>query len=685
VGDRPLTTIREDVGRAKYASKLAFLGTVSISLILLGCGSSSNNPAPPQITATLSTTSMTFGNSIVGTSSASQSITLTDNSGTSLAITNISAGGPFVQSNNCPASLSANAFCTIIVTFSPNATGTVTGSLNVIDSAGNSPQTVSLTGTGTAPIVSLSATSLGFGNVLLNATSGAQTVTLSNTGTGALNVTSIVATGDYAQTNTCGISVAVGGICTISVTFTPTALGTRIGAITITDSAAGSPETVSLSGSGIRTASFVLTGGLIIGRTYNSVTLLNNGKVLIAGGQDNRSNTLSETELYDSSTGTFTATGNMTTPRMSQTATLLPNGKVLIAGGNYGAGVLASAELYDSATGTFKAIPNNMTSARWNHTATLLPNSQVLITGGGNSTSSALSSAELYDPATGTFAATGSMSSPQSEHTATLLNNGSVLIVGGINGIAVVATASVYNPASGTFSATGSLTTSRYAHTATLLNDGNVLVTGGITGCCTRLSSAELYNSGGGTFTITGTMNEPRYAHTATLLNNGLVLVAAGASLASSATAELYDSGAGTFTYTASLHASRYIQTATLLNDGDVLIAGGGGGYCTGSCNSVEVYLPSTFTPTGLVSITVTPATPTLGVGATQQFIATGTFSDGSTQTLQSANWSSSNTGVATISNDASNHGMALVVASGMSTITASAGSISGSTVLAAQ
>src|SRR5207253_3935910 len=84
----------------------------------------------------------------------------------------------------------------------------------------------------------------------LNTTSVAQSVTLTNTGTVALSVTSIVASGDFMQTNTCGTSVAAGANCAISVTFTPTATGTRTGAITITDNAAGSPQSVNLTGTG---------------------------------------------------------------------------------------------------------------------------------------------------------------------------------------------------------------------------------------------------------------------------------------------------------------------------------------------------------------------------------------------------------------------------------------------------
>src|SRR2546429_9016377 len=89
-----------------------------------------------------------------------------------------------------------------------------------------------------------------FRSQLVGTTSAAQTVTLNNTGNTALSVTSIVASGDYAQTNTCGNSVAAGANCTISVTFTPAASGAQSGTITITDNAAGSPHTVSLTGAG---------------------------------------------------------------------------------------------------------------------------------------------------------------------------------------------------------------------------------------------------------------------------------------------------------------------------------------------------------------------------------------------------------------------------------------------------
>jgi hypothetical protein len=106
-----------------------------------------------------------------------------------------------------------------------------------------------------APGVSLSPSSLTFSSQNLGTTSATQAVTLTNTGNATLSVTSIALTGadsgDFAQTNTCGSSVSAGANCQINVTFSPTAIGTRTGSVTITDNATGSPQTVSLTGTGM--------------------------------------------------------------------------------------------------------------------------------------------------------------------------------------------------------------------------------------------------------------------------------------------------------------------------------------------------------------------------------------------------------------------------------------------------
>jgi len=204
---------------------------------------------------TLSPSSLSFPSQLVNASSASQAVTLSNTGNAALTVTGIAATTQYAQTNNCPISpstLAVNGTCTIDVSFTPTAAGTQSASLTISDSAAGSPQQVSLTGTGSspAPLISLSSGSLTFGTQVLNTSSTAQAVMLTNVGTASLGITSIVASGDYAQANSCGTSVANAANCSISVIFTPTAIGTRTGAITITDNAAGSPHIISLTGSG---------------------------------------------------------------------------------------------------------------------------------------------------------------------------------------------------------------------------------------------------------------------------------------------------------------------------------------------------------------------------------------------------------------------------------------------------
>jgi hypothetical protein len=427
------------------------------------------------------------------------------------------------------------------------------------------------------------------------------------------------------------------------------------------------------------TAGFVFTGSMSTVRGAPTATLLNNGLVLIAGGGDS-TGAIASAELYNPSTAMFTLTGSLNTARGGHTATLLLNGMVLLAGGNGSSGTLASAELYNPATGTFTPT-GSMNISRVDDSAALLSNGMVLIAG-GDAGVNAFASAELYDPTTGTFTPTGSLTTARTRHTATLLNNGMVLIAGDDSAFNALASAELYNPATGTFIATGSMNAGRFNHTATLLNDGMVLLAGGCASGCSVLASAELYDPATGTFTVTGSMNTARYFHTARLLNNGMVLMAGGVgSSAYLASAELYDPATGAFTQTGGLNTARYVDAAALLNDGMVLIAGG----IDSSGNalaSAELYEPGTFTPLNLVSIAVTPSSSTLSPGTTQQFIATGTFSDSSAQQLASVAWSSSDTTLAQVSSDAGNHGQSIAVAAGAVTISATAGSISGSATL---
>jgi hypothetical protein len=205
----------------------------------------------------LSPASVTFGNQPVGTASAASAVTVTNNGTASLSFTNIAAAGDFAVATSgttcsTTAPVAASGSCVINVTFTPTATGSRSGSLTLTDNASGSAQTVSLSGTGTpsGPAVSLSSSSLTFAVQVSGTSSTAQSVTLTNTGISALTISGITASGDFSATNACGTSVAAGANCSISVTFKPTAGGTRTGTLSISDNASGSPQSVALSGTG---------------------------------------------------------------------------------------------------------------------------------------------------------------------------------------------------------------------------------------------------------------------------------------------------------------------------------------------------------------------------------------------------------------------------------------------------
>jgi hypothetical protein len=208
---------------------------------------------------TLKPSSFAFGTWVVQTTSTTESFVLNDTLTTPLTIGGISVSGNFAQTSTCPispATLAPNTGCTISVTFTPTATGSLSGTLTVNDNASNSPQTAQLTGTG-ALAVSLTNASLSFGTQVISATSAAKTVTLKNNQTVPLTIAGISDTGNFAQTSTCPLSPSTlgsGATCAISVTFTPTALGSLSGTLTINDNAPNSPQTTLLSGTGVAPA-----------------------------------------------------------------------------------------------------------------------------------------------------------------------------------------------------------------------------------------------------------------------------------------------------------------------------------------------------------------------------------------------------------------------------------------------
>jgi sugar lactone lactonase YvrE len=225
-----------------------------------------------------------------------------------------------------------------------------------------------------------------------------------------------------------------------------------------------------------------LTGSLSQDRTEHTATLLLSGKVLVAGGQGNSSVTRSSSEIYDPALGggKWTYTSSLKTARYGHTATLLQDGRVLVAGGYLtGSGLLSSAEIYDPVAGTW-AYTGSLHAARHLHTATLLPDGKVLVTGGDLAGSGWLSSAEIYDPTTGTWNYTaGPLNESRGRHTATPLPDGRVLIAGGMSSGGMLSSAELYDPVSKSFSAAGPMVNGRFLHKAALLPNGRMLVAGG--------------------------------------------------------------------------------------------------------------------------------------------------------------------------------------------------------------
>jgi probable HAF family extracellular repeat protein len=207
-------------------------------------------------TAKLSPATLMFGTAAIGATSASKTVTLT-NIGTStfsiygISITGTNTGS-FSQTHSCGTSLSAAASCSIYVRFRPTASGTRTAALSVSDSAAGTPQTVSLTGVGTT--AKLSPTSLNFGSINSGSVSASKSVTLTNVGSSTLSISALAITGtnalEFNETSNCGLSLLAGASCNMSVVFSPRATNKRTAALSVTDNAAGSPQSVGLTGTG---------------------------------------------------------------------------------------------------------------------------------------------------------------------------------------------------------------------------------------------------------------------------------------------------------------------------------------------------------------------------------------------------------------------------------------------------
>jgi choice-of-anchor C domain-containing protein len=394
--------------------------------------------------------------------------------------------------------------------------------------------------------------------------------------------------------------------------------------------------------SSLRIVGSASTGSMSQSRTSHTATLLNDGRVLVAGGSgtgddDRRASRTAEiycpnpytppttpvrtlAQWCPNGLGKFSpagrgntaqvGVGNLVQPRTYHSATLLPNGTVLLVGGFDGSGLTtATAELYDATdpiADKFTAVANLPANAAAGHTATLVTKSGkafVLVIGGFSASS------QLYDTTTKTWSRSGTMTAVRSSHTATLVGT-KVFVAGGTDILSrTLQTTTIYDIGTGTFSNGPTMLAPRELHTASAIANGKVLLAGGraSTGIFTntvQLSPlAEVYDPSNATTPFaasTFASGTGRFGHSASALiaangqPDGRVLVAGGAINVlcgqQLAATELYSSGA--FTVGSALAAARVRHTATVLKDGRVLIAGGRG--ATGSTcrplNTAEIW-----------------------------------------------------------------------------------------------
>jgi len=231
------------------------LGSVNVANLVNAWPTTATAPA-----VTLTPASLAFASTTVGATTAAQLVTVKNSGTAALTLTSETLIGTdptsfVISAKTCGTSLAVGATCTVSVEFKPLAAGALTASLAVADNATGSPQKVALSGTATAPAVTLTPASLTFASTKVGATTAAQVVTVKNSGTAALTLTSETLIGTdptsfVISAKTCATSLAVGATCTVSVEFKPLAAGALTASLAVADNATGSPQKVALSGTG---------------------------------------------------------------------------------------------------------------------------------------------------------------------------------------------------------------------------------------------------------------------------------------------------------------------------------------------------------------------------------------------------------------------------------------------------
>lgn len=637
------------------------------------------------LAAVATPTSLLFGNTAEGTTSASQNVTFTNNQSSVLTINSIASNSKdFGMASTCPISpntLAAGANCTTLVSFSPKGTGARAGTLIFRDSANNTPQSVSLSGTGQPPnlvsiAVSLGSTSIPLGSTRQFAALGtytdgstqdltsASTWNSSSPQVASISTGGLVTSAAIGSTNITATSGSISGSANVAVT--PPALA----------SIAVSPANSSIALG--TNQQFAATGTFTDGSTQDLTTAVywNSVRTLIAtvsntpGTQGQASSVTLGSCIVSAALGSITGTTNLTVSTATLVSIATTPSSPSIA--------LGTTQLF-KATGSYTdgSIQDISGTVEWSadtpDTATI-----------SNSTGSQGLARGL---ATGT--ATISARSPTVAGSTSLTVTPAVLIsiaVSPANPLLTVGSTQTFS-ATATFS-DGS--TQVLTNTVTWSSDNSQVAMVDSTGLATAISAGGA-NMGASFAAVTGSA-------VLTVTSSPLASIAVlpqSASLPLGTTQQF--SAIGTFSdgssqdVTTAVHWSSSDRTVTTVSDA----AGKYGLASTLATGDVAVIANSdtitgnadlTVTAATLVAIAISPQSASIQPGTSQQFTATGTFTDGSTPDMTTAvTWRSSLPGVAVISNDSGSPGLATTAGLGATTISATWGSISTSIVLSVQ
>ena len=309
------------------------------------------------------------------------------------------------------------------------------------------------------------------------------------------------------------------------------------------------------------------TGSLAYKRSHHTATTLKSGLVLITGGEADE---IVPGELYDPKTRTFSVTGACKEEHYGQSASLLQNGRVLIVGGDRPLqSASATSELFDPATG--KCTPTgSLNDGRSWASAVTLNDGRVLLAGGmvhGIAPGAISDAVELYDPTLGTWSKGASLAAGRVRNSMTKLGDGRVLVVGGFAANSVLTAPELYDPTQNKWQGTGSLVFDETLSSSVLMKDGRILVAG-----CG--DAGELYDPATNTWQKTGDQTYKRCGgQTLTLLADGDALLSGGEGDLS---AERFQASTGKWIPVGQMSTHRYNATATALANGSVLLTGGG-------------------------------------------------------------------------------------------------------------